>query len=96
MEILVAYDVETTDKDGQRRLRKVAQVCQAYGQRVQNSVFECKVNEVQFEQIKHRLQRIINGDTDSLRIYRLRDPIEAHVDIYGKRPAYDLNGVMII
>lgn len=96
MEVLVAYDVQTTEKTGQRRLRKVAQACQAYGQRVQNSVFECKVNEMQFEQLVHRLRRIINEDEDSLRVYRLREPKESHVDVYGRRPSYDFDQLMII
>ncbi len=96
MDVLVAYDVQTTEKAGQRRLRKVAQACQAYGQRVQNSVFECKVNDSQFEQLVHRLRRIINEDEDSLRIYRLREPKEHHVDVYGRRPAYDFGQLMVI
>ena len=96
MDLLVAYDVQTTDRAGQRRLRKVAQACQAYGQRVQNSVFECKVNDTQFEQLVHRLLRIIDENEDSLRIYRLREPKENHVDVYGRRPTYDLGALLVI
>jgi CRISPR-associated protein Cas2 len=96
MDVLVTYDVQTIEKAGQRRLRKVSQACQAYGQRVQNSVFECRVNETQFEQLVHRLRRIINEDEDSLRIYRLHEPKERHVDAYGRRPSYDVNQPMVV
>ena len=48
MYILVTYDVDTTSETGKKRLRKVARICQNYGQRVQNSVFECEVTEVQY------------------------------------------------
>lgn len=96
MEILVAYDVLTTNKAGQRRLRKVAQSCQAYGQRVQNSVFECRVSDTQYEQLRNRLLGILNEDEDSLRIYRLREPKESHVDVYGRRPEYDLAQLLVV
>ncbi|MBE2268348.1 MAG: CRISPR-associated endonuclease Cas2 [Anaerolinea sp.] len=96
MDLLVAYDVQTTDRAGQRRLRKVAQACHAYGQRVQNSVFECEVNDTQYEQLVHRLQRIIDENEDSLRIYRLREPKESHVDVYGRRLTHDLGALLVI
>ena len=96
MEILVAYDVMTADKAGQRRLRKVAQSCQAYGQRVQNSVFECRVSDTQYEQLRSRLLGILNEDEDSLRIYHLREPKESHVDVHGRRPEYDLKQLLVV
>ncbi len=74
MDVLVAYDVSTETRDGRRRLRRVAIVCKDFGQRVQYSVFECKVNEDQYESLKARLLDVMNGDEDSLRIYRLRSP----------------------
>ena len=60
MYILVTYDVDTTDKEGQRRLRRVAKACLDYGQRVQNSVFECELTEVQLCMLKDRIKEIID------------------------------------
>ena len=96
MNILVAYDVATTEREGQRRLHKVALICQAFCQRVQNSVFECTVSEAGYEQLVHRLTRIIDDSEDSLRIYRLREPKDEHVQIIGKRPQYDINASLIV
>jgi len=96
VDILVAYDVQTTDRKGQRRLRKVALACQAYGQRVQNSVFECTVNDTQFEQLVNRLKGIIDETEDNLRIYHLREPKGRHVQVYGKRPTYDLHAPLVV
>jgi len=96
VDVLVAYDVQTTDTKGQRRLRKVALACQAYGQRVQNSVFECTVNDTQFEQLVHRLTSIIDQDEDNLRIYHLREPKNRYIQMFGKRPAYDLNAPLVV
>lgn len=84
MDLLVAYDVNTTTKEGQKRLRKVAKVCEAYGQRVQYSVFEITVNEVQRERLRSRLVKIIHPEEDSLRIYWLRGRREDAVEAYGR------------
>jgi CRISPR-associated protein Cas2 len=91
MEVLVAYDVATEDPDGRRRLRRVAKVCEAHGQRVQRSVFECVVNEAQLELLKHRLLLEMKLNEDSLRIYRLREPRERYLYAVGVRPAFDLH-----
>ncbi len=90
MEVLVAYDVATDDAEGRRRLRRVAKVCEAYGQRVQRSVFECMVNEAQLELLKHRLLLEMDLNQDSLRIYRLREPRDRYLYAVGIRPAFDL------
>ena len=71
MLVLVSYDVKTSSEDGQRRLRRVAKVCLDYGQRVQNSVFECLVDQSQFTLLKKRLTDEIETDKDSLRFYFL-------------------------
>jgi CRISPR-associated protein Cas2 len=84
MWIIVAYDGNTETKEGRRRLRRVAQVCKNYGQRVQKSVFECQVNEMKFEQLRRRLLKEINKDLDNLRLYRLIEPREQHVETYGQ------------
>lgn len=83
MWVIVAYDVNTEDRAGQRRLRRVAQICKDHGQRVQKSVFECSVNEAQYEQMKRKLIREIDKATDNLRIYRLIEPREHFVEAFG-------------
>lgn len=83
MDVLVCYDVATEDAPGRRRLRHVAKVCVSFGQRVQKSVFECSVNDLQLEQMRARLLDCIDKETDSLRIYRLIEPREQHVESYG-------------
>jgi CRISPR-associated protein Cas2 len=84
MEVLVTYDVNTESKAGRRRLRKVATVCKDFGQRVQYSVFECRVNEAQLESLRSRLLKIIDKDEDSLRIYRLHPPRDKNIETYGQ------------
>jgi len=71
MKVLVTYDVCTLDKAGKRRLNKIAKACQDYGQRVQNSVFECDVDSVQWQILKDKLLNLFNEDSDSLRFYYL-------------------------
>lgn len=96
MYILVAYDVSTIDKRGQRRLRKVAKTCLDYGQRVQNSVFECKVDPAQFIELKGKLLSIIDTDTDSVRIYHLGKNWEHKVEHHGKNDDYNIEGPLIL
>lgn len=84
MWIIVAYDVRTDDALGRRRLRRVAQVCKDFGQRVQKSVFECQVNEMQYEELRRRLLREIKDDEDNLRLYRLTEPREDHCEVFGQ------------
>lgn len=95
MELLVTYDVDTTTSAGRRRLRRVAKVCEAFGQRVQYSVFECIVNPAQFEQLKHALEKEVEPKQDSLRIYRLQEPRERYVQIIGRTPAHDLHDPLV-
>jgi CRISPR-associated protein Cas2 len=71
-------------------------VCEAYGQRVQKSVFECLVNGAQFEQLKFDLLEEIDERVDSLRIYRLREPFARHTFLAGLQPFYDLRGPLIV
>src|SRR5438552_2838412 len=96
MEILVTYDVSTETAQGRARLRRVAKVCEAHGQRVQKSVFECILNGPELEVLYHRLLTIIKLDEDSLRIYRLREPREQYTQIWGKRPAFDLHDPLVL
>ena len=83
MWIIVAYDVRTDEAPGRKRLRRVAQVCKDFGQRVQKSVFECQVDEMKYEELRRRLLREINDEEDNLRLYRLTEPREQHVETYG-------------
>ena len=83
MWLVVCYDVNTETKEGRRRLRRVAQACKNYGQRVQKSVFECQVNEMKAEELRRKLLREIDKEEDNLRIYRLTEPRENHVETYG-------------
>lgn len=96
MYILITYDVDTTSKEGAWRLRCVAKACQNYGQRVQNSVFECEVTEAQLCVLKKIISDIINLQTDSVRIYYLNKNSARRVETLGKETAYDVNDVMII
>lgn len=96
MYILITYDVDTTSKDGARRLRFVAKACMNYGQRVQNSVFECEVSEAQLCTLKNVISNIINKEMDSIRIYYLNRNSARRVETLGKETAYDVAGVIII
>jgi CRISPR-associated protein Cas2 len=83
MWIIVAYDVRTDEAKGRKRLRRVAQVCKDFGQRVQKSIFECQVDDMKFEELRRRLLREINDEEDNLRLYRLTEPRDQHVETYG-------------
>ena len=89
IEILVVYDVATDDASGRKRLRRVAQACEAYGQRVQKSVFECSINETAMELLIARLRSEIDITVDSIRIYRLREPLARHLRMFGVQPSFD-------
>jgi CRISPR-associated protein Cas2 len=95
MEILVTYDVKTESTEGRRRLRRVAKVCERFGQRVQFSVFECVVDAAQMVLLIHALEREIDASEDNLRIYRLQEPRERHVQLLGRALAYDQHEPLI-
>jgi CRISPR-associated protein Cas2 len=96
MLIQVAYDVSTESPEGQRRLRRVAKVCQDYGQRVQKSVFECKVDQAGFETLQRRLLKEISEEEDNLRFYRLSEPLKRNVLEFGKFRAVDFEAPLIV
>lgn len=96
MYILVTYDVDTTDKSGQRRLRRVAKACLDYGQRVQNSVFECELTEVQLCILKDRIKEIIDNSLDSIRIYHLNRNENRRVEVMGVETSFDVKETIII
>ena len=94
--VLITYDVSRENAEGRKRLRKVAKQCQNYGQRVQNSVFECLVDPVQFAQLKKNLEQIIEPEEDSLRFYFLGRNWKNRVEHVGAKPTYDPEGVLTI
>ena len=96
MLIIVTYDVSTETPAGRKRLRRVAKVCKSTGQRVQKSVFECKVDQMQFEELERRLLAEIDEKEDCLRLYRLTEPVELHIKEYGKFRAVDFDGALVI
>lgn len=95
MMVLITYDVSTETKAGQSRLRRVSKKCQDYGQRVQNSVFECLIDSAQLKQLQHALLKIIDPEVDSLRYYYLGDHWKSRVEHIGAKPSLDLEGTII-
>lgn len=96
MLVLITYDVNVTNEGGKSRLRKVAKQCVNYGQRVQNSVFECLLDPTQFSELKHRLEKIIDSETDSLRFYMLGKNWKNRVEHTGAKESYDPEGFLMI
>ena len=77
-------------------MRRVAKVCEGFGQRVQKSVFECVVNAVELEQVLHRLRKEIDVEHDSLRIYRLREPRDQYLQVIGRKPEFDIRDPLVL
>lgn len=95
MLVLITYDVNTETAAGRKRLRKVAKQCVNYGQRVQNSVFECQLDSTQYRQVKAILETIIDKDADSLRFYNLGDKYKNKVEHMGINPGFDVTESLI-
>jgi len=96
MLIIVTYDVSTETAAGRKRLRRVAKACEAVGQRVQKSVFECQVNEMQFEQLERTLLTEIDEKEDNLRFYRITEPVEVRVKQFGTFRSIDFEGPLLV
>lgn len=96
MYVLITYDVDTISETGQKRLRNVAKACKDYGQRVQNSVFECELTEAQFVTLKSRITSIMDMKLDSIRFYFLSSNSHGRVITLGKVTSYDVNDALII
>lgn len=94
--VLITYDVDTLSSSGKKRLRNVANACKDYGQRVQNSVFECLLTESQFLVLRARLESIIDLNLDSIRFYFLGKNWERRVEKMGKTTSFDISGDLII
>lgn len=96
MMVLVTYDVNTASPTGAKRLRRVARECVNYGQRVQNSVFECLITEAQFVILKSKIEAIINHEQDSIRFYFLGKKWERKIVMIGKETSFDMTSDLII
>ena len=88
MLVLISYDVNTEDAEGRKRLRQIAKQCVNYGQRVQNSVFECLVDAAQCKKLQHKLCSLMNKEKDSLRFYYLGNRYQSKIDHFGCKSAY--------
>ncbi|HIX64536.1 MAG TPA: CRISPR-associated endonuclease Cas2 [Candidatus Mediterraneibacter colneyensis] len=95
MFVLITYDVNTQTAAGRKRLRKVAKQCVNYGQRVQNSVFECQFDSTKYRQVRAILEDIIDKETDSLRFYNLGDKYKNRVEHLGIKPSFDVTDPLI-
>lgn len=96
MLVLVTYDVSTATAEGRRRLRQVAKACVTHGQRVQNSVFECSLDEAQFKEFRHKLLQLIDPSRDSLRFYNLGSKPNHRVEHVGAKATYQADDVLLI
>ena len=96
MMVVIAYDVDTTDPAGAKRLRKVAKHCVNYGQRVQNSVFECVADAATMVRIKKELIGLIDPAKDSLRFYSLGSKYQNKIEHYGAKPTYEPEGFLAL
>jgi CRISPR-associated protein Cas2 len=94
--VLVCYDVNTETKEGRRRLRRVAKVCESTGQRVQKSVFECQVDLMQMEELQRRLLAEIDESLDCLRLYRMPDSKGFEVREHGAFKATDFQAPLVL
>jgi len=96
MYVLIAYDVSVVTPAGRKRLRWVAKACLDYGQRVQNSLFECKVEPADFVALRARILDIIDPACDSVRFYHLGNQWKSRVEHCGAKPSYDVEGPLLV
>lgn len=94
MMVLITYDVNTTDASGKTRLRKIAKQCVNYGQRVQNSVFECNLDAAQCKQLQQTLLKLMDDKKDSLRFYYLGNKYQTKIEHFGVKESYDPEGLL--
>lgn len=96
MLVLITYDVSTKDAAGRKRLRKVAKECVNYGQRVQNSVFECILDTSQLLKLKDKLLSIMDEEEDSIRFYNIGNKYQTKIEHFGVKESYEAEGVLIV
>jgi CRISPR-associated protein Cas2 len=95
MMLVVTYDVDTSDSAGAKRLRKVAKICERYGMRVQNSVFEVLVDPAQLVLLKTDLEKVVDLEHDSVRFYRLGNTYQNRIETMGKQPLVQAGGALM-
>ncbi len=95
MLVLITYDVNTEDAAGRKRLRQVAKQCVNYGQRVQNSVFECLLDATQYRIVRNKLIKIMDDHKDSIRFYNLGNNYQNRIEHFGINPGYDPEGFLM-
>jgi CRISPR-associated protein Cas2 len=96
MLVLITYDVNTETPAGRRRLQKIAKICVNYGQRVQNSVFECNIDAALLKTVKQKLLDILDYGTDSLRFYCLGNNYKGKIEHYGAKASFDVTDTLIV
>ena len=96
MMVLMTYDVNTETAAGRKRLRQIARQCVNYGQRVQNSVFECLLDASQCRQLQHKLVGLMDEKTDSLRFYYLGSNYQTKIEHFGAKQTYDPEDVLMV
>lgn len=96
MLVLITYDVNTQTPAGRARLRKVAKQCTNYGQRVQNSVFECVLDAAKAHEVKEKLKRLIDEEHDSLRFYYIGNNYKNKVEHIGIKESFDVEDTLIL
>lgn len=96
MMVLITYDVNTETAEGKRRLRLIAKQCVNFGQRVQNSVFECVLDATQCKMLQHTLVNIIDEKTDSLRFYYLGNHYQTKIEHFGSKETYEPEGILMV
>ena len=96
MLVLITYDVNTEDAAGRKRLRQIAKQCVNYGQRVQNSVFECLLDAAQCRMLQAKLCKIMDQERDSLRFYYLGNRYENKIEHFGAKQTYEPEGLLML
>ena len=96
MLVLITYDVNTEDASGKRRLRRIAKQCVNYGQRVQNSVFECLLDPAQCKSLQNVLLEIMDEKKDSIRFYYLGSKYQTKIEHFGAKATYEPEGVLMV
>ena len=96
MLVLITYDVNTEDCSGKKRLRQISKQCVNYGQRVQNSVFECLLDAAQCKNLQHKLCSIMDSEKDSLRFYYLGDKYQTKIEHFGAKETYEPEGILMV
>ena len=96
MLVLITYDVKTDTAEGRKRLRQMAKVCINYGQRVQNSVFECVLDASQLLMVKNKLVKLIDLEKDSLRFYALGNNYKGKVEHFGAKASFDVTDPLVL